>query len=55
MENTQAEFLELISDKIAIQIVDTLKEEIVQVQTQAAELKEKFQAITREIDEAHKG
>jgi uncharacterized coiled-coil DUF342 family protein len=35
--------------------VDTLKEKTTQAQTQAAELKEKFQAITREIDEANKG
>jgi predicted nucleic acid-binding Zn-ribbon protein len=52
---TQAECAELISDEIAVQIVDTLKEKTAQVQTQATELKEKFQAITKEIEEAHKG
>jgi hypothetical protein len=52
---TQAECVGLINDEIAVQIVDTLKEKTAQVQTQAAELKEKFQAITREIEEAHKG
>jgi hypothetical protein len=45
----------LVSDKIAVQTVDTLKEKTAQAQTQATELKEKFQAITREIEEAHKG
>jgi hypothetical protein len=34
--------MELISDKIAIQIVDTLKENTMQEQTQATELREKF-------------
>jgi peptidoglycan hydrolase CwlO-like protein len=52
---TQAECVELISDEIAVQIVDTLKEKTAQAQTQATELKEKFQAITKEIEEAHKG
>jgi hypothetical protein len=52
---TQAECAGLISDEIAVQIVDTLKEKTAQVQTQATELKEKFQAITKEIEEAHKG
>jgi hypothetical protein len=37
------------------QIVDTLKEKTMQAQTQVAELKEKFQTITKEIEEAHKG
>jgi predicted nucleic acid-binding Zn-ribbon protein len=55
MAQTQAECAGLISDEIAVQTVDTLKEKTVQAQTQAMELKEKFQAITREIDEAHKG
>jgi hypothetical protein len=45
----------LISDEIAVQIVDTLKENIMQAQTQATEFKENFQAITREIEEAYKG
>jgi uncharacterized coiled-coil DUF342 family protein len=39
----------LISDKITVQIVDTLKEKIAQAQTQIANLKEKFQAVTMEI------
>jgi uncharacterized coiled-coil DUF342 family protein len=55
MAQTQAECAGLISDEIAVQTVDTLKEKTVQAQTQATELREKFQAITREIDEAHKG
>jgi hypothetical protein len=52
---TQAECMELISDEITVQIVDTLKENTAQAQTRAKELKEKFQAITKEIEEAHKG
>jgi uncharacterized coiled-coil DUF342 family protein len=52
---TQEECVELVSDEVAVQIVDTLKEKTVQAQTQATELKEKFQAITKEIEEAHKG
>jgi predicted nucleic acid-binding Zn-ribbon protein len=55
MAQTQAECTGLISDEIAVQTVDTLKEKTMQAQTQAVELKEKFQAITREIDKAHKG
>jgi ppGpp synthetase/RelA/SpoT-type nucleotidyltranferase len=47
--------MELINNKIAAQIVDTLKEKTVQAQTQATKLKEKFQEITKEIEEAHKG
>jgi hypothetical protein len=41
--------MELISDEISNQIVDTLKENTTQAQTQAAGLKENFQAITKEI------
>jgi hypothetical protein len=52
---TQAECAGLISDEIVAQIVDTLKEKTAQAQTEVPELKEKFQKITREIDEAHKG
>ena len=55
MAQNQAECAGLISDKIAVQTIDDFKEKIVQAQTQAAELREKFQAITREIDEAQKG
>jgi len=47
--------MRLISDEIAAHIVDTLKEKTAQAQTQVAELKEKFQEITKEIDKAHKG
>jgi hypothetical protein len=55
MTQTQEECTGLISDEIIVQIVDALKEKTLQAQTQVAELKEKFQAITREIDKAHKG
>jgi hypothetical protein len=44
-----------MSGEIAVQKVETLKEKTTQGQTQATKLKEKLQAITREIDEAHKG
>ena len=37
---TQAECVEMISDEIEIQIVDTLKEKTAQAHTQATELKE---------------
>jgi hypothetical protein len=43
--------VELINDEISVQIVDTLKKTIVQAQTQAAELRENLQAITKEIEE----
>jgi hypothetical protein len=51
---TQAKCMELISEEIAVQIVDTLKERTTQVQTQATTLKEKFQEITKDIEEAQK-
>jgi hypothetical protein len=52
---TQEECVELINDKIVVQIVDILKEKTAQAQTQESELKETFQVITKEIEEAHKG
>jgi hypothetical protein len=55
MAQTQAECARMVSDEIAVQVLDALKEKTVQAQTQATELTEKFQAIAREIDEAHKG
>jgi hypothetical protein len=55
MEQTQAECARMVSDEIAVQVLDALKEKTAQAQTQATDLTEKFQAITREIDEAHKG
>jgi chromosome segregation ATPase len=51
---TQEECAGLISDEVAVQVVDTIKEKTAQAQTQAAELKEKFQTITKEIEEAQK-
>jgi hypothetical protein len=51
---TQAECVGLINDEVEVQVVDTIKENIVQELTQAAELKEKFYMITKEIDEAQK-
>jgi hypothetical protein len=51
---TQAECAGLISDEVAAQVVDTIKEKTAQALTKAAELKEKFQTITKEIEEAQK-
>jgi hypothetical protein len=39
----------LISNEVAVQVVDTIKEKTAQALTQATELKEKFQTITKEI------
>jgi hypothetical protein len=55
MAQTQEECARMVNDEIAVQILDALKEKTVQAQTQATELMEKFQVITREIDEAHRG
>jgi hypothetical protein len=55
MTQTQKDCVGLISDEIAVHIVDTLKEKTTQAHTQKKNLKEKFQAIDREIEEAHKG
>jgi predicted nucleic acid-binding protein len=55
MARTQKECAGMVSSDIAVQILDSLKKKTAQAQTQATELMEKFQAITREIDEAHKG
>jgi hypothetical protein len=55
MAQTQAECARMVSDEIAVQILDALKEKTAQAQTQATKLREKFQAITKEINEANKG
>jgi hypothetical protein len=55
MTQTQEECARIINDDIAVQTEDALKEKTTQAQTQAAELKEKLHAITKDIDEAHKG
>jgi hypothetical protein len=39
---------------VAFQVVDTIKEKTVQALTKEIELKEKFQTITKEIEEAQK-
>jgi hypothetical protein len=41
-----------LSDEVAVQVVDTIKEKIGQALTKVAELKGKFQTITKEIKEA---
>jgi hypothetical protein len=51
---TQAECAGLLSDEVAVQVVDTIKEKTAQALTKATELKEKFQTITKEIEEAQK-
>jgi hypothetical protein len=51
---TQTECAGLLSDEVAVQVVDTIKEKTAQALTKAAELKEKFQTITKEIEEAQK-
>jgi hypothetical protein len=55
MTQTQAECERMVSDQIAVQVLDALKEKTAQAQTQAMELTNKFQVIARDIDEAHKG
>jgi hypothetical protein len=39
---------------VSVQVVDTIKEETTQALTKAAELQEKFQVITKEIEADHK-
>jgi hypothetical protein len=43
-----------LSDEVVVQVVDTIKEKTAQALTKEAELKEKFQTITKEIEEARK-
>jgi peptidoglycan hydrolase CwlO-like protein len=54
MAQTQAECAGLLSDEVAVQVVDTIKERTTQALTKAAELREKFQTITEEIEAAQK-
>jgi hypothetical protein len=42
----------LLSDEVAVQVIDTIKEKTTQALKKVAELKEKFQTITKEIEEA---
>jgi chromosome segregation ATPase len=51
---TQEKLAGLLSDEVAVQVVDTIREKTTQVQTQVVALKEKFQMITKEINEAQK-
>jgi hypothetical protein len=51
---TQLECAGLISKEVAAQTVDIIKEKTAQALTKAAELQEKFQTITREIEEAQR-
>jgi hypothetical protein len=52
---THLECVGLMSDEVAVQTVDTIKEKIVQALTKETELQEKFQMITKEIEEAQRG
>jgi hypothetical protein len=54
MAQTQVEFTGLLSNKVVIQVVETIKEKTAQALTKAGEVKEKFQLITKEINEAQK-
>jgi hypothetical protein len=54
MAQTQAECADMISDEIAVQVLDALREKTMKAQTRAKELTEKFQDLAREIEEAHK-
>jgi hypothetical protein len=51
---TQTECAGLLSNEVAVQVVDTIKEKTAQALTKVAELKKKFQTITKEIEEAQK-
>jgi hypothetical protein len=51
---TQAECARLLSDEVTVQVVDTIKKKTAQALTKARELKEKFQTITKKIEEAQK-
>jgi hypothetical protein len=44
----------MISDEIAVQVLDALREKTEQAQAQAKELTKKFHPLTGEIGEAHK-
>jgi hypothetical protein len=54
MAQTQEECAGLLSDELAVQVVDTIKERTAQAMTKATELREKFQMITEEIEVAQK-
>jgi hypothetical protein len=45
MSQTQAECTGMVNDEIVVQVLDALKENIVQAQTQVTELTKKFQVI----------
>ena len=54
MARTQVECGDMISDEIASQALDTLREKIVQAQTKANEPTKKFHALAGAIEEVHK-
>jgi hypothetical protein len=55
MSKTQAKSARMVNDEIAVQILDALKEKTVHYQKQEMKIMEKFQAITWDNDEAHRG
>jgi hypothetical protein len=54
MAQTQAECARMISNNIAVQVLEALKGKTTHAQTQGKELTKNFQEITGEIDEAHR-
>jgi hypothetical protein len=54
MAQTHVECARMISDNIAVQVLEALKGKTTHAQTQGKELTKNFQEITGEIDEAHK-
>jgi hypothetical protein len=55
MAQAQVECARMVSDEIAVKVLDALKENTAQDQTQETKLRKKFQVNAREIDEAHQG
>ena len=51
---TQAECVGFLRNEVVVQVVDTIKENTMQALTKVVELKEKFQMITKEIEESQK-
>jgi hypothetical protein len=54
MEKIQLECAQMINEEVTTQVVDTLKENTTQVQTQTKELIEKFQTLAGVVEEVHK-
>jgi hypothetical protein len=50
MEQTQEKCVGLLSNEVVVQVVDTIKEKTTQALIKVAEMREKFQTITEEIE-----